>query len=192
MAGSFGYFTKLQERIKNLSIGARISIGNALVIAIGAIAGTLITRYFAAQTNEMWLILVFALSGITLSIILNTFIVRAALRPLDSLRTFVERIHDEQTIPPLEISSYGDPGIKELAMTLDSLVRQLEESNHQLRIISQQAINAQEDERKRIARSLHDDTAQALSTLIIKLEWMEQQSAAGDENSKIKLKEIKK
>jgi signal transduction histidine kinase len=53
------------------------------------------------------------------------------------------------------------------------LLLQLEERNSQLRALSERAITAQEDERKSIARSLHDDTGQALSMLIINLERLE-------------------
>jgi two-component system sensor histidine kinase UhpB len=60
-----------------------------------------------------------------------------------------------------------------LARSIDSLVHQLEERNRELRALSERAINAQEDERKRIALSLHDDTGQALSMLIIHLEQLQ-------------------
>jgi signal transduction histidine kinase len=41
-----------------------------------------------------------------------------------------------------------------------------------MRALTERAINAHEDERKRIARQLHDDTAQSLSMLIISLDQL--------------------
>src|SRR5437762_6847602 len=43
---------------------------------------------------------------------------------------------------------------------------------------SEQVLAAQEDERKRIARELHDETAQALTTLLIRLKILEKARTA--------------
>jgi signal transduction histidine kinase len=48
------------------------------------------------------------------------------------------------------------------------------EQNRRLTALTQQVISAQEDERKRIARELHDEAGQALTALIIGLERGEQ------------------
>lgn len=67
----------------------------------------------------------------------------------------------------------ADPDIRQLAAAVNSMLDRLDERAQQLRALSERAINAQEDERKRIARGLHDDTGQALWTLIIGLERLE-------------------
>ena len=73
----------------------------------------------------------------------------------------------------------------------NSLITQLEASNQQLRILSEQAINAQEEERKRIARSLHDDTGQSLSTLLINLERLEKHIPADNNELVTRLSSIR-
>lgn len=189
MPGFSGPFNRLRQSVRNLPIVARITIGNALVIIIGAIGGTWVTRHLAAQARDLWLILTFALVGIVLSIIVNYYIVRAALKPLERLRAFVASVQAGESLQSKEISRDGDPSINELARTLEDLVGQLEESNQRLRMISRRAIYAQEEERKRIARSLHDDTAQALSTLIINLEFLERQQPPESESMQKKIME---
>lgn len=47
--------------------------------------------------------------------------------------------------------------------------------------LTTRVLQAQEEERKRIARELHDDTAQSLSTLLINLDVIEPHIGAGDE-----------
>lgn len=74
---------------------------------------------------------------------------------------------------------------------LESIQRQLEESREhqaQLRRISSQMLTAQEEERKRIARELHDDTAQALASMLVRLRLLER--AVGDGEAKGSLSEF--
>ena len=156
-----------------LSIFQRIAIGNSIIIVIGAVAGTLITRHLAIEAADLGLIALFATIGILLSLAINSWLISRALRPLRELRQMVDEI---QTVKPVDsklLLQKSDPDICQLSAALDALVSQLEKRNRQLRALSEQVINAQEEERKRIALSLHDDTGQALSMLIINLERLE-------------------
>jgi signal transduction histidine kinase len=60
--------------------------------------------------------------------------------------------------------------------------RRLQESQEQLQVLSGRLMNLQDQERRRIARDLHDSTAQALSALEINASLLE--SAATDEPSR--------
>lgn len=167
---------------RRLSIFARIAIGNALIIVFGAVGGTLITRHLAGIAPDSWLILLFAAIGVLVSVLLNLWIVRTALQPLHLLRQVADRLRSGE-VRQGDIQRYlaeqGDPAIGTLAATLQFLIAQLEASNRQMRAVTERAITAQEDERKRIARSLHDDTGQALSMLIINLERLEKRLPPG-------------
>jgi two-component system sensor histidine kinase UhpB len=87
----------------------------------------------------------------------------------------VQRYQAGQTNLDPQALANPDPDITQLAAALSSLVNQLDERNQQLRALSERAINAQEDERREIALTLHDDTGQLLSMLIINLERLEGQ-----------------
>jgi two-component system sensor histidine kinase UhpB len=177
----------VQQRLLNLPIFIKITVGNSLVILVGAIGGTLITRRFASQAADLWLILSYLLVGVLMSILVNYWIVRAALRPLDDLYQFVDHLQTGQAQVEQLSRPYDDPELSQLAAVLESLITELEASNQQLRMTTLRAINAQEDERKRIARSLHDDTGQALSTLIISLERLEQHLPLGEDELRQRL-----
>jgi two-component system sensor histidine kinase UhpB len=164
---------RIKERIVRLSIFRRIIIGNALIIVIGAVIGTLVTRYLAIRAADISLILVFATVGIALSVVTNSLIVGAALRPLTELRQRVDAVTSAQGDVRAEEFAQADPNLYQLANAVENLIAQLNHHNRQLHKLSEQVINAQEDERRRIARSLHDDTGQSLTTLIINLERLQ-------------------
>jgi two-component system sensor histidine kinase UhpB len=155
----------LRQRFTRLSIYKQIVIGNSIIIIAGAILGTLLTRHLTGIAADVWLIVLFATIGTAFTIIINGWVIKSALQPLGEL----SRMVGQMQLDNAEFEDYHfkdtDPDISALASGLHSLVLQLEERNRQLQALSGRAINAQEEERKRIARSLHDDTGQALSKI---------------------------
>jgi len=170
-----GIIDHIRQSLKRTPILYRIAIGNGFVIAIGAIGGTYLTRLLADQAVDWWLILLFLGIGTILSVSINFWIIKSALRPLNELSTSVYRVQKDHSQIDPQFLQPTDPEIYQLASTLDSLVRQLNERNQELQALSEHAINALEEERRRIALTLHDDTGQALSMLIINLERLESQ-----------------
>jgi two-component system sensor histidine kinase UhpB len=167
------YLERARQRFAHLTIHKQIVIGNAIIIIIGAIGGTLITRQLTDMAADVWLIFLFASVGTVLVIVINGWIIKAALRPLRELSQVVNELGSNREDVESLLPRGSDPDIRQLAGGLNSLVVQLDEHNRQLKALSKRAISAQEEERKRIARSLHDDTGQALTSLIISLERIE-------------------
>ena len=167
-------FRSLVTRLKRTPILYRIAIGNGVIIVLGAILGTFLASFLTNISATLWHFILFASIGIVISLVLNFIIIQAALQPIRDLRLIVTRIQARQAeVAQLSLED-TDPDIYHLTLALNSLISQLESSNQQLRLLSERVITAQEEERKRIARSLHDDTGQSLSTLIINLERLEQ------------------
>jgi two-component system, NarL family, sensor histidine kinase UhpB len=180
-----GMIATVRMRLYRLSLFQRIAIGNGAIITFGAVIGTLVTRHLAQQATDWWLITLFAGGGIVLSLAINFRIVAAALRPLRDLGRLAKRLQSGD--PSLEAPRLKnpDPYTLRMAETLQSLFLQLEERNRELHALSERAINVQEEERRAIAQSLHDDTGQALSMLIIHLDRL-------DERITPRQKELKK
>lgn len=168
-----GIISFLQENLRRTPILYRIAIGNAFVIAIGAVGGTLIVSRLSNRAADWWLILLFLIVGTTLSVVINFWIIKNALRPLSDLSILVDQVQAGSSQIDPQFLEPTDPDITQLAATLDSLLRELNERNLELRALSERAINALEDERKQIAMTLHDDTGQSLSMIIINLERLE-------------------
>jgi len=177
-----GLIATVRMRLSRVSLFQRIVIGNAIIIIFGAVIGTLVTRHLALQAADWWLITLFVAGGIALSLLINFWIVAAALNPLRDLGRLAKSL--QSSAPAFQLKN-PDPYTNRMAETLRSLFLQLEERNRELQALSERAINAQEEERRAIAQSLHDDTGQALSMLIIHLDRI-------DERIQPEQKELKK
>jgi len=78
-----------------------------------------------------------------------------------------------------------------VVQVLDSLDQSLVKAREyqvRLRQMSSQVLTAQEEERKRVARELHDDTAQALTSVLVRLRLLER---SADERLREKLTELR-
>ncbi len=157
----------------------KVLIGNAAVIVVGAIGGTYITQGLL-EVSGLELALFFATAGILLSLLINYVILRNALRPMDLLQATVERIDRGDTVVRAPTEEIGDPQLKRFALALNTMLerlashtRTIEANRAQLSRLSGQVLSAQEEERKRIARGLHDDTSGALARVLLNLEMVQ-------------------
>ncbi len=157
----------------------RVLAGNAIVILAGAIGGTVLTQHLLTL-SVFWLALGFALAGIVLSLAINYAILRDALRPMDALQRAVEQIDCGDTIVRAPAEEIGDPQLQRFARALNTMLerlaartRQIEANEARLRQLSGQVLRAQEEERKRLARELHDDTSGALARVLLNIEMCE-------------------
>lgn len=185
------FVSRLRIWFLRSSISNRVLIGNSFIIIFGAIAGTIFTRQLTLFGN-IRLILLFSFFGILITLAVNYWIIRTALHPLRELGNVLEQTVDGEIRIPNSLKKYGDPSIHHLVTALDSMLLRLANRTSQLQAISERAINAQEEERIRIARGLHDDTAQALSMLIIQVERLEKLIPAESSELKKHVTEIHK
>ena len=160
----------------------QVLIGNALIIIICAIGGTTIAHELT-NVADQWLILFFATVGVALSIGVNYLILRAALRPLAALDDIVSHIDRGDATMHARADAFGDPQLRRFARVL---LHTAETSRAQARRLSAQVLRAQEDERKRIARELHDDTSGSLARLLINVAMCE--NLLTDESAQVREK----
>jgi two-component system sensor histidine kinase UhpB len=157
----------------------KVLIGNAAVIVVGAICGTYITQRLL-QASALELALFFVAAGLLLSLVINYAILRNAFRPMSLLQATVERIDRGDTLVRAPVQEIGDPQLQRFAHALNTMLerlashtRTIESNRVQLSRLSGQVLRAQEEERKRIARGLHDDTNGALARVLLNLAMVE-------------------
>ncbi len=168
-----GILRRILNWASQISICNRIVVANTVVITAGSLIGAWITYHVLGQGASLLELFLIVLAGISISLVLNLILVKTALLPLREVQKFSSEIKSLSNHHLNLTLTNPDPDTCQLANTVMDLVHQLENNNKRLRLITERAINAQEDERRRIARWLHDDTGQALLSLIINLEYLQ-------------------
>ncbi len=158
--------------LARLPIIYKVLVANVAIVVIGALGGTYLTiRTVRPHADRSFpeLAAAFALVGFVLSLIVNLLVLRAAFRPLSALQRAAQAVRGGDLSARANLPSQSDPQVAELANTLNATLDELERDRVQLRSLASQVIHAQEDERRRLSRELHDDTAQVLFAQLLRL-----------------------
>ncbi len=174
------------QRILGIPLLYKVLVANALIIVIGAVVGTVVTSMALPSGNEArsaGLIVSFVVIGGALSIAVNYFVLRAAFQPLDRLAEVADVIRTGDFSSRVRATLFSDPQLARLAESFNETLDELEQDRDQLRQLTSQVIHAQEEERKRIARELHDDTAQVLFAQLLTITAMKSSHDPGVQHS---------
>ena len=151
---------------------------NLVVVLGGALVGTWLTQRlvltgsFTPLTHALLVLAALCLSaGLTMLLLRETF------RPIRSLREATQRFNAGDRSARASIAPLSDPDVAALVLEVNALWDRLEadaatirDKTAQAERLAAQVIWAQEEERRRVARELHDEAGQALTAVIIGLE----------------------
>jgi two-component system, NarL family, sensor histidine kinase UhpB len=136
------------------------------VTALVLVAGTLalafapVTVSSRASVNEA----VVLLAGLVVLLAANAVLLRRSLRPLDGLTVFME--HVDLLRPGDRLPVRGHGYVARVIRTFNAMLDRLEAERG---TSSKHALAAQEGERARIARELHDEIGQTLTAVLLTL-----------------------
>jgi two-component system, NarL family, sensor histidine kinase UhpB len=121
--------------------------------------------------------LVAVIGGLVAMLVLNLILLTRTFRPLRRLTSVMRAI---DPLHPGERATVdaADPEVAELTAAFNDMLGRLELER---RDSARRALAAQESERRRIARELHDEVGQALTAVVLQLDRLERGSTATDD-----------
>jgi len=120
--------------------------------------------------SRPFIIVSFVICGLLLSVAINFALLKFALYPLTHLRDTMRLVQDGDLSRQAPVTGQ-DPDADQLASSFNTMLAAIEDL---AKSRATQILHAQEQERKRIARELHDETSQLLTSLLIGLKMLEE------------------
>jgi len=145
-------------------------IGANGILVIAAIIVTLTAHHSAV---------VFA-TALLVSFAVNHYLVRLALEPLKDLEATASKVWQGDLDARVEASPIADRDMVRVGSTLNLLLDGLLADRSRMRLLAAQVINAQDAERARVARELHDGTAQTLAAAMLQLSAVARNASSPD------------
>ncbi|HEV7846680.1 MAG TPA: ATP-binding protein [Thermoleophilaceae bacterium] len=156
------------------SLIGQVVAANVVLVAITLFAASLAAGLDLTVADQRWSFLILALA-IVLTLCVNLWMLQRRFAPLERLIARIEGID------PAEPSSHQLPDqdpveeIDKLSRSFNGLLERIEEERRRSGTL---AMRAQEEERRRLARDLHDEVNQALTAILLRLEALAQDSPA--------------
>jgi two-component system, NarL family, sensor histidine kinase UhpB len=146
----------------------QVLVVNLLLIAVAVIAASIASNPDSSlrDSASIGLVLGFALA---LTVAVNIWLLSRRFEPLERLVTKMEQV-DLSRSNPTDLPVVESRGAEEVRSLERSFQEMLERLEAERRGAASAALNAQEKERARIARDLHDEVNQALTGLLLRLE----------------------
>lgn len=158
-------------RLLRVPLFAKILIANAIIVlAVAAVTARIAVSFArtpAAEGIEPGVLV--ALAGVVVSVLVNAAILWLALRPLRLLERTAARVQAGDEHARAVLSPLSDRAMERLVRTFNAMLDEGAHYRRRLREVAARALEASEEERKRLARELHDGSAQTLAAIRIKL-----------------------
>lgn len=156
----------LASRLLRLPLFYKILIANAtIVIGFALVAAVLVARVQGA----VGAVLGVAIGAALMSVAVNAIIIQAALEPLRLLKATVDRVQEGDMDARVPVSRIADRDMEKVTEATNSMLDRLAEYRRRLREVAARALNAAEEERRRISLELHDDASQRLAAILVRL-----------------------
>src|SRR6266550_6138928 len=166
---------KLRRSVANLfgrwrlSLFEKVILANSILLIGEALVGLWVTSH-TLEAQHYLIDTSFLILAALLGLFINVLLLRASFHPLFALLSTIRTVSAGKTSERARITR-SDAEISELAQAFNGMLDRLETiRREQTRLILQ----AQEEERRRLALELHDESSQNLTALLVHVEILNQ------------------
>ena len=154
---------------KRESLSGQIIAANLLLVVAALFAATAASSLDLNINDERFTFALLAMTVI-LALLLNILMLQRRFSPLDAL------IRELEEVDPSDPSSFEAPDqpVEEVERLAHAFAKLLDRIEAERRRTGRLQLRAQEEERKRVARDLHDEVNQALTAVLLRLEALTQ------------------
>ena len=140
----------------------RVAATNAILLVAACVVTILVINPEKLSSFALGEALVL-LAALVLVAAINLYLLRRALGPLEALTALARRVDLTRPGQRVPVSPYGSEA-RELAVTFNEMLERLESERRES---TRRVLAAQESERLRISRELHDEVVMCISSFMV-------------------------
>ena len=177
--------TRLPTKPSGDSLIGQVVAANVVLVSLTVFAASLAAGLDLSVGAHRWQLAVLGLV-IVLTFCVNVWMLQRRFGPLERL---IDRIEGIDPAEPSTFEFAGDP-VKEIDRLAGSFRRLLHRVHEERSRSGKLVLRAQEEERRRLARDLHDEVNQALAAILLRLEALAQDAPAAQVEEVAELKRL--